>query len=407
MTLLTTKVPTRTTASSARGTRPRPRRQRGSSEVVSLLVQGEPFLWLTGGALALCVVMILALLILVAALGLSTFHPAALLQLQLRDGRTLLGEVAKTEHYDLTAERLLSESDQVQAVVLQELVDELGGHLAALPDQVQRSRGRLATRIADVQQRIAWASDRVTRLSQQATDNTKSPFERSRDIAARRNDMSLIETRAEWVALESRLAALQQEQQAIDAAATYFAVPDRCSLPALQAAELPLKQVGVSAVLDLIAAQRNDDVVRVRRRLLRTGNFELTNEHFQWVSDYEVADQGSSYPDRAATVERISWGRFYGMPQRFTLRQPAKCPAQSVNCRRSLACCRPIARVLTWPMRLCWINNCRHCTRNTPRRTAVGFRNSSLARRQQTPCHGRRSRRARPAEAADRADGPG
>jgi phosphate transport system permease protein len=49
-----------------------------------------------------------------------------------------------------------------------------------------------------------------------------------------------------------------------------------------------------------------------RRRELRTGNYELTGEHFTWVSDFEVADE--SRPPWALTIERTSWGRFYGTP---------------------------------------------------------------------------------------------
>ncbi len=46
------------------------------------------------------------------------------------------------------------------------------------------------------------------------------------------------------------------------------------------------------------------------RQLVRTGNFEITGEHFRWVSDYAVTAQ--SLPAWALTVERRTWGRFYG-----------------------------------------------------------------------------------------------
>jgi phosphate transport system permease protein len=51
----------------------------------------------------------------------------------------------------------------------------------------------------------------------------------------------------------------------------------------------------------------------VRRRMLRTGNFELTGTHYQWVADGEVA--GESRPEWALVVERTAWGRFYGTPR--------------------------------------------------------------------------------------------
>ena len=51
------------------------------------------------------------------------------------------------------------------------------------------------------------------------------------------------------------------------------------------------------------------------RRLLRIGNFELTGEHFRWVSDFAV--RAESRPPWAMVVERRSWGRFYGEPLSF------------------------------------------------------------------------------------------
>ncbi len=55
----------------------------------------------------------------------------------------------------------------------------------------------------------------------------------------------------------------------------------------------------------------------LRRRLVRTGNFELTGEHFRWVEDYAVADGGESRPAWALVCERTAWGRFYGEPVAF------------------------------------------------------------------------------------------
>lgn len=57
----------------------------------------------------------------------------------------------------------------------------------------------------------------------------------------------------------------------------------------------------------------NDGVSR--RWLLRTGNFEMTNEHFNWVSDFMVKKQRQ--PEWALLFERLTWGRFYGEPKGF------------------------------------------------------------------------------------------
>jgi len=47
-----------------------------------------------------------------------------------------------------------------------------------------------------------------------------------------------------------------------------------------------------------------------QRKLYRTGNFEITNEHFNWVEDHEVRQ--IEFPQRAVVLERIKNGRFYG-----------------------------------------------------------------------------------------------
>jgi phosphate transport system permease protein len=53
------------------------------------------------------------------------------------------------------------------------------------------------------------------------------------------------------------------------------------------------------------------------RRLIRTGNYELTNEHFNWIDNAEV--QKEDQPQWAMVVERTEWGRFYGFPRAFLL----------------------------------------------------------------------------------------
>lgn len=61
---------------------------------------------------------------------------------------------------------------------------------------------------------------------------------------------------------------------------------------------------------------------RSQRWLVRTGNFELTNEHFNWISDFEVREE--SYPEWVMTFERQEWGRFYGVPISFLIDGEAK-----------------------------------------------------------------------------------
>jgi phosphate transport system permease protein len=73
----------------------RPRRMR--SAYSSMAAHGEPWVWLTGGALATAIAMIVGLLVLIAVRGASTFWPAPLELVELRDGRGTLGEVTERE----------------------------------------------------------------------------------------------------------------------------------------------------------------------------------------------------------------------------------------------------------------------------------------------------------------------
>lgn len=58
----------------------------------------------------------------------------------------------------------------------------------------------------------------------------------------------------------------------------------------------------------------------LHRRLVRTGNFRITQTHFKWVEDSEVKTETS--PDWAVVMERLEWGRFYGFPKAFVIKQP-------------------------------------------------------------------------------------
>jgi len=51
------------------------------------------------------------------------------------------------------------------------------------------------------------------------------------------------------------------------------------------------------------------------RRLVRTGNFRLTQQHFRWVDETVVAKETA--PEWAVVMERLEWGRFYGFPEAF------------------------------------------------------------------------------------------
>jgi phosphate transport system permease protein len=65
-----------------------------------LSAYGEPMVWLTGGSLAVCVAMVAGLLLLVLWAGMTTFWPAGIRQVELADGRIVMGEVTRHEWYE-------------------------------------------------------------------------------------------------------------------------------------------------------------------------------------------------------------------------------------------------------------------------------------------------------------------
>ncbi len=148
----------------------------------SLLAHGEPMVWLTGGALAVALLMILGLLALVLVQGMRTFRPLSVERFVLHDGRVMMGEVTRAERYEPGGD------------VLDRLEGEARTHATALLAQGEG---------------------------------------------------------------------------------------------------------------------------RSRRRLVRIGNYELTGEHFAWVSDFEIAR--IERPPWAMVVERLEWGRFYGEPKAFLI----------------------------------------------------------------------------------------
>jgi len=74
-----------------------PRTPRLRSAHAALAAHGEPWVWLTGGALALALAMITGLLAFIALQGARTFWPVPLEEVQLVGGDRMLGEVAGRE----------------------------------------------------------------------------------------------------------------------------------------------------------------------------------------------------------------------------------------------------------------------------------------------------------------------
>jgi phosphate transport system permease protein len=74
------------------------RKPRGKSRT-SLLARGEPMVWLNGGALAVCLCMILGLLLLILRQGLGTFWPVPAVEIHTLGGSRYLGEVIREDRY--------------------------------------------------------------------------------------------------------------------------------------------------------------------------------------------------------------------------------------------------------------------------------------------------------------------
>ncbi len=82
-----------------RGRTTRERSRPKGSAHATLSARGEPLIWLTGGALAISIIMIVGLLALVVYQGIGTFWPQPIVQIKTLDGHVYMGEVARTEIY--------------------------------------------------------------------------------------------------------------------------------------------------------------------------------------------------------------------------------------------------------------------------------------------------------------------
>ncbi|MEM9701145.1 MAG: phosphate ABC transporter permease PstA [Planctomycetota bacterium] len=78
-----------------------PTRRRRGGAARSVVAGGEPAVWLSGAALAICLAMIGGLLGVILWNGVGTFWPGELVRVGLRDGSALLGETYGEESYTL------------------------------------------------------------------------------------------------------------------------------------------------------------------------------------------------------------------------------------------------------------------------------------------------------------------
>ncbi len=91
-------------------------RRRGSHGAAG--AAGEPMLWLTGGALVVCLAMVLGLVGWIAARALPSFWPGRVVALEARDGSLHIGEVARVEDFRLPAAAVAELPEDVRAALV-------------------------------------------------------------------------------------------------------------------------------------------------------------------------------------------------------------------------------------------------------------------------------------------------
>ncbi len=286
----------------------------------SVLAGGEPLVWLTGGGLLACILMIVGLLLLVLVQGVSTFWPSAVVRVRTTDDHWFMGEVSRGDTFELNYSGLasLSPATQPQArQLLGQRFHDLVAHWL--------SRGELGRRLAELAEPACKTARRAVELAPQVRD---APARERNELLARL-DTALRSALTEW---QTRLEDQLRRAVQADAAGAaldqvwaecrtqedaWLAQPDLASLSAHWSAAGDLAyRVWANHALSLLT---NAVAVPMQRRLLRTGNYELTNEHFTWISQFEVAAE--DLPAWALVFERLSWGRFYGIPKALQIDQ--------------------------------------------------------------------------------------
>ncbi len=96
---------------------PQPRLLGGKTRLLDLKAEGQPNLWLLGGALCIAIVMILSLVLLVLWNGLATFWPKPIAVVTLTDGSLVAGEPSRTATFRVGQEVLATLPPETQAEI--------------------------------------------------------------------------------------------------------------------------------------------------------------------------------------------------------------------------------------------------------------------------------------------------
>jgi ABC-type phosphate transport system permease subunit len=110
----------------AKADRPPTPRRRVRRAVLS--AYGEPMVWLTGGALVICLAMILGLLALVIWQGVGTFWPGPVFRIRTYEGVELLGPVTRDEWYEPTEAELQEDLAKLPPEAAEQARDLIAAH---------------------------------------------------------------------------------------------------------------------------------------------------------------------------------------------------------------------------------------------------------------------------------------
>ncbi len=265
--------------------------------------------WMTGGALILCIVMIVSLLALVLVNGMGTFWPEPLPQF------TVLGDPVDWPVADapeasrglaLNASLVIDNPDAATSDIKARQFTRVASFSTLRDDPDDPSpEGKLA-----IEEPIAW-------FKVPATLRTLAP-------GARLTRDGVVWARGEDVIQERPIRHVMGE----------FNRTDRYTPDDTLVAKL------TPAWQDRMAA-RTGTQRGVQRQMFRTGNFELTNEHFTWISEPQVLAQDR--PAWALTIERQEWGRFYGTLHAYSINTPRPIGDEEVRLASSLNFLREMA----------------------------------------------------------------
>ncbi len=296
-----------------RSQRRRSRHWRGGNSVIA---HGEPMLWLTGSGLIICLTMIALLLSYVVVQGLMTFWPVPLQRLNTVANVTYLGEMAAEESYSLdysSLDTLTGPTQDAAAKLLHpRLVETLAewerqfgsaqiidSKRSAVGDSVLKEVGRTAAL------RNATGDERSRLLTELKSAIGSSDVVNSKELSGQLKELAVQDPSGQKL-----FDLWQQSRQSEDA---WLSTGNLAGMVQNWVTDADVRrQVWTSRWFAMLAT---DISVMRQRRLLRTGNFELTNEHFTWVNDFEINPNGQSYPEWAVIIERMQWGRFYGTPK--------------------------------------------------------------------------------------------